>query len=83
MSVQTVTLLGGASLLAGLCLYNTVYTVQPGHVAIKFSRLTGLGNRLYKEGWNFKIPYFERPITFNIQTRPTNIKSFTANRGNK
>lgn len=50
-------------------------------MALKFSRLTGLSETVYREGWNFKIPYFERPIVFNIQTRPTMIKSLTANRG--
>lgn len=82
MNVQTLAVLGGTGLLAAYCLTSTIYTVQPGHVALKFSRFTGLGERLYREGWNFRIPYFERPIVFNIQTRPTNIKSFTANRGN-
>lgn len=58
-----------------------MFKVQPGHVALKFSRLTGLKETLYKEGWNFRIPYFERPIIYSIQTKPTTIKSLTANRG--
>lgn len=65
----------------GLFILNsTIYTVQPGHLSLKFSRFSGLSNTVYREGWNFRIPYFERPIIFNIQTRPTQIKSQTANR---
>jgi len=42
------------------------FSVDPGHIAIKFSRISGLKNIQYKEGWHLRIPYFERPITFNV-----------------
>ena len=62
-------------------LKNCIFTVQPGQNAILYSRITGLKNQSFKEGWNFCIPYFERPIIYNIQTRPTIINATTANRG--
>ncbi len=83
MFVQNTAILGAASLFFCAGCYFSVYTVQPGHVALKFSKFTGLGDRLYKEGWNFRIPFFEQPIIFSIQTKPTQMKSMTANRGNK
>ena len=63
-------------------LKSSIFTVQPGQNAILFSRISGLKNQNYKEGWNFCIPYFEKPIVFNIQTRPTIINATTANKGN-
>jgi len=42
------------------------FSVDPGHIAIKFSRFTGLKNTQYKEGWHIRIPYFEKPIIFNV-----------------
>lgn len=55
--------------------------VEPGHTALKFSRLTGLGDLQFTEGWHFRIPYFERPILFNTQTRFKSFQANTANRG--
>jgi len=42
------------------------FTVDPGHIAIKFSRFSGLKDTYYREGWHLRIPYFERPIIFNV-----------------
>jgi prohibitin 2 len=44
-------------------------TVDVGHYAIKFNKLTGLSPQVYKEGYNFKIPVIEEPIIYNVQTR--------------
>jgi prohibitin 2 len=45
-----------------------------------FSKLTGLSQIQLKEGFHFKIPYFQTPIVYNIQTRPITIKGVTANK---
>jgi hypothetical protein len=45
-----------------------------------FSKLTGLSQTQLKEGFHFKIPYFQTPIVYNIQTRPITIKGVTANK---
>lgn len=78
--IAGLTVLGACALGGGYLVKNCVFTVQPGQVAIKFSRFNGLQSNYYREGWNFRIPYFEVPIIFNVQTRPTTIKSLTANR---
>jgi prohibitin 2 len=59
----------------------TLILVDIGHYALKFNKITGLGKTVYREGWNVKIPYFERPIIFNVQSREKEIKAETANRG--
>lgn len=48
---------------------------------MKFNKITGLGETVYREGWNLKLPYFEQPIIFNVQSREKEIKAETANRG--
>eukprot|EP01017_Pseudomicrothorax_dubius_P027139 TRINITY_DN308_c0_g1_i1.p1 TRINITY_DN308_c0_g1~~TRINITY_DN308_c0_g1_i1.p1 ORF type:complete len:282 (-),score=83.61 TRINITY_DN308_c0_g1_i1:137-982(-) len=78
-----VKLLSGLSIvtLSGLyVLSNSVYTITPGHKGIIFSRLTGIKKDIKSEGWNLRIPYFERPIIFDVKTRPKIIQTQTANR---
>jgi len=72
---------GGAALLGGGWLVgNAVYTVDAGHRAIKFNRLSGMGRTTYSEGLQFAIPWFERPIVFDIRARPRNMVSLTGSR---
>jgi hypothetical protein len=40
--------------------------VEAGHRAIKFHRIGGLGNDVYKEGLHFRIPWFEYPIICSL-----------------
>lgn len=73
--------LGGGALLGGSWLFNNaIYTVEAGHRAIKFNRLTGLGEITYSEGLQFAIPWFEWPIIFDIRARPRNMVSLTGSR---
>lgn len=58
-----------------------VYTVDVGHYALKFNIFSGLQPKIYKEGWNFKIPFVERPIIFNVRSQEKSIAAETANRG--
>jgi prohibitin 2 len=46
-------------------------TVQPGHKGVVYNRFGGLDeNHILKEGLNFVIPWFQRPVVFDIRTRP-------------
>lgn len=50
-------------------------SVQPGHLGMIYSRIGGLDDKSnLKEGLNFVIPWFQRPIIFDIRTRPQVIK---------
>lgn len=55
--------------------------VDSGHRAIKFNKLTGLNEKIFKEGWHLMLPWFERPYIFDVRTHPTTIKSVTGSKG--
>lgn len=55
--------------------YNSVYTVNPGHRAVLFSRISGMKDDVFEEGLNFNIPWFERPYIYDIRTRPCNLQT--------
>ena len=57
-----------------------VFSVDGGHRAIKFSRLTGLKSKVYREGWHLMLPYFEWPIIFDARSRPHALRSETGNK---
>lgn len=85
---------GGSALvgtywMATNCLYNgmlkfciLVYliSVDAGHRAIKFNRLTGLGENVYAEGTHFMLPWFERPIIYDVRTKPRTMVSLTGSK---
>ena len=57
-----------------------IYYVEPGHRAFKFNKFYGVQETVYREGWHFKIPYFERQIIFDVRTHPKEIKSITGSK---
>lgn len=69
----------GAGVL-GYGAYNSVYTVQGGHRAVVFNRLVGMKDTVYGEGLNFNIPWFERPVVYDIRTRPVNLQTLTGSK---
>eukprot|EP00357_Protocruzia_adherens_P008379 CAMPEP_0115021914 /NCGR_PEP_ID=MMETSP0216-20121206/31198_1 /TAXON_ID=223996 /ORGANISM="Protocruzia adherens, Strain Boccale" /LENGTH=273 /DNA_ID=CAMNT_0002394417 /DNA_START=158 /DNA_END=979 /DNA_ORIENTATION=- len=59
------------------CLFN----VQPGQRAIMFNRLSGINDRdIFSEGLHIRIPWFQRPIIYDIKTRPNVYKSLTGSK---
>ena len=60
--------------------YHSVYTVQGGHRAVVFNRVVGMKETVYGEGLNFNIPWFERPVVFDIRTRPVNLQTLTGSK---
>lgn len=58
----------------------SIYSVKGGERAIKFSRFVGLRSKYYKEGWHLRIPYFERPIVYNIRTQVVNTNAATGSK---
>lgn len=55
--------------------------VEPGHRAFKFNKFSGVQDNIVREGWHFKLPYFERPIIYDVRTHPKQIKSVTGSKG--
>ncbi|PPQ76622.1 hypothetical protein CVT24_011325 [Panaeolus cyanescens] len=61
----------------GLALNASLFNVDGGHRAIKYSRLHGIKQEVYNEGTHFVVPWFETPIVFDIRAKPRNIASLT------
>lgn len=60
--------------------YNSVFTVDSGHAAVIYNRFgmggdSGIQSVVCKEGLNFVIPWFQRPIIYDVKTRPKLINS--------
>jgi len=78
---------GGAALLlaatGGLVsygVYNSIITINPGHLGIIYNRVGLNGGGIMEsltctEGLNFVIPWFQRPIIYDIRTRPKLVNS--------
>lgn len=66
--------------LAAYGVSQSVYTVEGGHRAIIFSRLTGVQQDVYSEGLHFRIPWFQYPIIYDIRSRPRKISSPTGSK---
>jgi len=78
-AAQSVTALAVAGGLA-YGTYNSVYTVPGGHRAVVFNRVIGMKDAIYGEGLNFNIPWFERPVVYDIRTRPVNLQTLTGSK---
>jgi len=78
-AAQSVTALAVAGGLA-YGTYNSVYTVPGGHRAVVFNRVVGMKDAIYGEGLNFNIPWFERPVVYDIRTRPVNLQTLTGSK---
>ncbi|KAL4070004.1 band 7 family-domain-containing protein [Scleroderma yunnanense] len=65
-------LLGG-----GILLNASLFNVDGGHRAIKYTRLHGVKEEVYNEGTHIMIPWFETPIVFDIRAKPRSVASLT------
>ena len=56
-------------------------TVEAGHRAIIFNRISGISEGVIAEGTHIMIPFIEWPIIYDVRTRPRNIMSLTGSKG--
>ncbi|EIM86056.1 uncharacterized protein STEHIDRAFT_169061 [Stereum hirsutum FP-91666 SS1] len=72
---------GGGLIVAlvagGLALNASLFNVDGGHRAIKYTRLNGVKENVYPEGTHLMLPWFETPILFDIRAKPRSIASLT------
>ncbi|KAM5533148.1 hypothetical protein V8D89_013196 [Ganoderma adspersum] len=61
----------------GLALNASLFNVDGGHRAIKYTRLRGVKEEVYPEGTHLMVPWFETPIIYDIRAKPRNIASLT------
>lgn len=57
-----------------------MFTVDGGHRAIIFSRLSGVQKEVYAEGLHFRLPWFQYPVIYDIRSRPRKISSPTGSK---
>lgn len=72
---------GGGALIAlaggGLLLNYSIFNVDGGHRAIKYSRLHGVRPDIYPEGTHLVLPWLETPVIYDVRAKPRNIASLT------
>ena len=54
---------------------NSLFNVEGGHRAIVFNRLVGIKDEVYSEGTHLMVPWFERPVVYDVRARPSLIQS--------
>ncbi|CAM8958795.1 unnamed protein product [Rhodiola kirilowii] len=72
-----------AGVIGAIGLYaatNSLYNVEGGHRAIMFNRLVGVKDKVYPEGTHFMIPWFERPVIYDVRARPHLVESTSGSR---
>lgn len=62
---------------AAFGLYEAIYNVAPGHRAVVYSRIDGVGQTVIEQGTHFLVPWLQRPIIFDVRTRPRTYASLT------
>jgi len=62
---------GGSS-----CLFN----VEGGHRAVMYHRFGGVQERIKSEGTHILIPWFQRPILYDVRAKPRMIQSMTGSK---
>merc|ERR1711976_707320 len=72
--------LGVGLALAGGVANSALYNVDGGHRAVMFDRFRGVLPEVTGEGTHFMIPWVQRPITFDIRSRPKNVPSVTGSK---
>lgn len=73
-------MLGGVGVMLGLgitgvALYQSLFTVQPGHCAVMFNRVDGVKKTVYGEGTKIRVPWLEWPTIYDVRTKPFIVKS--------
>jgi len=72
--------LGVGLAVAGGVVQSALYNVDGGHRAVMFDRFRGVLPHVTGEGTHFMIPWVQRPITFDIRSRPKNVPSITGSK---
>lgn len=71
------------AVIGGIGLYgavNSLYNVEGGHRAIVFNRIVGVKDKVYPEGTHLMIPWFDRPVIFDVRARPNIVDSTSGSR---
>jgi prohibitin 2 len=70
----------GAAIGIGYGVNEAIYSVDGGHRAIVFSRISGVTNEVKSEGMHFRVPWLQHPIIYDVRTKPHRITSLTGSK---
>lgn len=57
-----------------------MYDVKGGTRAVIFDRLQGVKEAVVNEGTHFVVPWLQKPIVFDVRTKPRNISTTTGSK---
>lgn len=83
MASKLFTRLGNVGLgltIVGSAIHGALYNVDGGHRAVIFDRFTGVKNFVVGEGTHFFIPWVQKPIIFDVRSRPRNVPVVTGSK---
>lgn len=83
MSKRVLDRIGGLALPAGLSfalLQLAMYDVEGGKRAVIFDRLSGVQSKVIGEGTHFVIPWLQKPIIYDVRTKPKTIATTTGSK---
>jgi len=72
--------LGVGVAIGGAVLNSALFNVDGGHRAVIFDRFVGVRQGVVGEGTHFMIPWVQRPILFDIRSRPKNVPTITGSK---
>merc|ERR1712212_947219 len=72
--------LGVGVALAGGVVNSALYNVEGGHRAVIFDRFQGVRPEVSGEGTHFMIPWVQRPIIFDVRSKPRNVPVITGSK---
>ena len=79
---QLITAIGAMAMMGSVYtgFKHMIFNVEAGHQAVKFNKLSGMTDNTYREGYHFMLPWFERPIIYDVRSHPHNFKSKTGSK---
>lgn len=63
-------------------LYKSLFRVEPGFQALKFNIFSGVGRRIFREGYHVLIPFIQRPIIYDCKLKNSVFTSVCGTKGN-
>ncbi|XP_067686082.1 prohibitin 1-like [Haliotis asinina] len=72
--------LGLGLAVAGGVVQTALFNVDGGHRAVIFDRFQGVREYVVGEGTHFLVPWVQRPIIFDVRSRPRNIPVITGSK---
>lgn len=61
-------------------LQSSMYDVEGGKRAVIFDRLSGVQSRVIGEGTHFVVPWLQKPIIYDVRTKPKTIATTTGSK---